>query len=178
MRRAFGRIAVLACGALAVSACSPALDWRRVALDDSGVAATLPCRPSVYQRSVRLQQGSLALMLRACSTEGVTWAVAHATVAEPALVAPTLRALSLAAATNVGLSAIPTDARRWSPRGATPSEAALRWRGAGRLPDGRGVHAETAVFARGMRVFQATMIGSGAIEGAADMFFDGLQVLE
>lgn len=122
--------------------------------------------------------GPLTLTLRACSAQGTTWAVAHASLADPAQVAPTLRALSHAAAVNVGLSAVPTDVRPWAPRGATPNEAAVRWRTVGRLPDGRAVEARTGVFAHGVTVIQATMIGAPPADDAGDTFFDGFGVRE
>lgn len=158
-----------------IVACTPALDWRQLTLDDTGVSVMLPCKPSVYERKVELAGTTLTMTLRACSTEQATWAVSHATLKDPSLVGPVLKALSAAAANNVG-APVPADAQSWSPSGATPSNAAARWRADGHLPDGRPVASRTAVFARGLHVFQATVIGRSLSDDAAGTFFEGLRV--
>ncbi len=158
-----------------IGACTPAMDWRELPLDDTGVSAMLPCKPSVYERKVQLAGSAFTMTLRACSTDQATWAVAYATLQDPSLVQPVLRALSAAAASNLGVP-VPSDARSWSPRGATPGDASVRWRADGHLPDGRAVGSRTAVFARGLHVFQATAIGRSLSDDDADTFFEGLRV--
>ncbi|TDQ39294.1 hypothetical protein [Tepidicella xavieri] len=77
----------LAAGAM--SACTPAFNWRQVTHD--GVAATLlmPCKPERAEREVRLQgeQGPASgLKLMSCRTGGLTWA--WAALPLPAEMAP------------------------------------------------------------------------------------------
>lgn len=158
-----------------IGACTPAMDWRELTLDDTGVSAMLPCKPSIYERKVQLAGSAFTMTLRACSTNQATWAVGYATLQDPSMVQPVLRALSAAAASNVGVP-VPSDARSWSPRGATSGDASVRWRADGHLPDGRAVGSRTAVFARGLHVFQATAIGRSLSDDDADTFFEGLRV--
>ena len=44
----------LAAATLALTACSPALDWRQVRPDDAGVEAMFPCKPLSHARTVPL----------------------------------------------------------------------------------------------------------------------------
>jgi hypothetical protein len=60
--------------------------------------------------------------------------------------------------------------------GMTPNAQAAQWRIDGRLPDGRQVQEQVALFAHGTRVHQATMMGSRIDTEARDTFFSGLAV--
>ena len=46
----------------------------------------------------------------------------------------------------------------------------------GRLPDGRAVQMQLAVFARGTQVFQATVLGDAVPDDAAETFFASLRL--
>jgi hypothetical protein len=58
----------------AVSACTPALNWREVRLDD-GATASLPCRPEIDERTLQLAGRSVQMRLRACDAGDAMWAV-------------------------------------------------------------------------------------------------------
>ena len=60
--------------------------------------------------------------------------------------------------------------------GMTPYPGARRWQVAGRLPDGAAVREQVLVFARGWRVFQATVVGPRADGDMAQPFFDSIEV--
>jgi hypothetical protein len=47
---------------------------------------------------------------------------------------------------------------------------------AGRLPDGKAVEEQVAVFSRGTRVFQATLVGPSLPPEVAETFFGGLRL--
>ena len=130
-------------GLLGLAACAPALDWREVRLGDSGLSALFPCKPLSQTRRVRLGPDPVRLELHACTADTATWAVAFA-------------ALRDAAALN--FSASSTQPRALQVEGATPNPASQRVQLQGRLPDGRALSAGLAVFAKGTRVFQATVV--------------------
>jgi hypothetical protein len=143
-------------GLLGLAACAPALDWREVRLGDSGLSALFPCKPLSQTRRVRLGPDPVRLELHACTADTATWAVAFAELDDPARVGGALVALRDAAALN--FSASSTQPRALQVEGATPNPASQRVQLQGRLPDGRALSAGLAVFAKGTRVFQATVV--------------------
>jgi hypothetical protein len=159
---------------LTLVACAPALDWREVRPADSGLVGLMPCRPSVHQRNVRLAGPPVALTLNACSADGLTFALAHADVGDPARVSAALAELRSAALANVGAG--PPETLVWAVPGATPNPASARLRLVGRLADGKPVDEQVAVFSQGTRVFQATVIGPRLPAEVADTFFEGLRL--
>jgi hypothetical protein len=158
------------CGA----GCAPALDWREVRPDGSGATALFPCKPTSQSRQVRLAASQVQLVLVACAAGDATWALAHADVLDPSLVAPALVELRAAAASN--LSASSTLDLPLKVEGATPNPMSQRVHLTGRLPDGKAVNAQVAVFAKGTRVFQATLIGTRWPADAPDTFFSSLRL--
>ena len=158
----------------AVTACSPTLDWRQWRPEGSGVEMMLPCKPVSQVRNVRLAGQAVRLSLHACSAGGQTWALAFADLTDPAQVGPALNGLQAAALVNVGgaqVQAVP-----WVLAGATPHVESGRLRFQGRLPDGRAVQEDVAVFAVGTRVLQATAIGETLPAEAVDSFFQSFRV--
>ena len=59
----------------------------------------------------------------------------------------------------------------------TPQPSARQWRLAGHLPDGQPVIEEVLVFAHGLRVVQATLVGPSAGADLTRPFFEALRVL-
>ena len=168
-----GRLAAcLMPGALA--ACSPALDWRQVRPDGWGLQAAMPCRPDQQQRQVALAGAPVALGLVVCSAEGHSFGLASADVGDPARVAPALQALLQAAQANVQGQVLAEQAVVVP--GMTPQAGALRRQLAGRMPDGRAVREQVQVFARGLRVFQATVVGPEAGPSQAGPFFEAIEL--
>ena len=60
-------------------------------------------------------------------------------------------------------------------RGMTPNEQAVRVVARGKLPDGVAVQEHAAFFARGLRVYSATVIGAQTSPQAVEVFFGGLK---
>ncbi len=154
-------------------ACAPALDWRDVRLADSEVVALFPCKPDRHARTVSLAQQPVRLVLYACTAGGATWALAAAEVADPAQVGPALVELRGAAMQN--LSATQAAAKPLRVDGATPNVHSERIEIRGRMPDGRVVTEQLALFAKGTQVYQATALSEKLGGEAADIFFDGLR---
>ncbi len=159
--------------AIVLAACAPTLDWREVRPADAGVVALMPCRPSTFERQVRLAGREVALGLQACNAGGVTWALAWADMVDPALVSPALRELTASARANVGGAV--ARSQPFAPAGATPNPASLREAIAGKLPDGKAIEEQVAVFSVGTRVFQATVVAPRLDADHVDTFFGGLR---
>ncbi len=152
-------------------ACSPALDWREVPIDQVGLVTWFPCRPAAQTRELPLGGHPVVMTLRACETGGATFAVVVADVKDPAQVGVALAELRAASEAKQDKRAAPAQAKALAVDGATPQPAAGRWVFQGRRTDGAALHVDTAVFARGTWVVQATVIGP--VDAAA--FFEALR---
>lgn len=161
-------------GSALLSACSPALDWRQLRPEGWGLGVSLPCRPADLARRVPLAGAPVDLRLLACSADGHTFAMASADMGEPARVDPALLALGAAAIANVR-GRVDAEQPAAVP-GMTPYPGARRWQVSGRLPDGVAVREQVLVFAHGLRVFQATVVGPRADDAMAQTFFDSIEV--
>jgi len=174
--RPLARIGVLAL-ACVTAACTPALDWRDVRPAGAGLLALFPCKPAVGARRLALGGVAVEMTLYACSAGGSTFAVGFADVGEPQRVDPALAQLWAAAAHNIGSSGSHA-AAPLRVDGMTPQPQAGRQAFAGRLGDGQPVDEQVAVFARGTRVFQATMVGPKLDVEAVETFFGALRLAE
>src|SRR5205814_7745674 len=85
-----------------LAACAPALDWRDVRPEGSGLLLAMPCRSRPQVRTVTLVGRPVPMTLQACSAADLTWGIAFADVGDPARVAPALDAMHAAAAQNLG----------------------------------------------------------------------------
>lgn len=155
-------------------ACAPTLDWREVRPDATGLALWLPCKPASHARELAVAGRKVTLTLHACSAGGVTWALAHADMRDPAAIGDALRALRAAAVQNVGGSSS-SPVRPLPISGQTPQAESGVVTLTGRLPDGSAVRAQVAVFSRGTQVFQATAMGAGLDDEAAQTFLSSLR---
>ena len=158
---------------LAMAACSPALDWRDVRPEAAGIQLQFPCKPSGQSRDLSLAGKRVNLALHACAAGGLTWGLAVADVGDPALVGAALAELSASAAANLGAAAGENQPLRVN--GATPNDAAGRQRLTGKLPDGKTVQMQVAVFTRGTLVYQASALGELVADDAAQTFFDAIR---
>jgi hypothetical protein len=156
-----------------LAACSPALDWRELRPEGFGLVLTLPCRPAIASRRLTLAGEAVALGLQACSADRATYAIASALLSDPAAVPAALDQLASASLANV-------DGRIVAERpaqvpGMTPQAGARQLRISGHLSDGQEVEIDTVVFAHGLRVYQASVVG-GAGDGRQALF-DSLQIV-
>ena len=156
-------------------ACAPTLDWREVRPEASGLVALFPCKPSGNARRLNLVGESVEMTLYTCSAAGATYAIVFADVGQPQLVGQALEDLAVAAARNIGAGAVHTTAP-FQVQGMTPNPRSQRRTFAGQLGDGRPVQQQVAVFSRGLRVFQATVIGEKLDADALEMFFGALRL--
>jgi hypothetical protein len=161
--------------ALALTACTPALDWREVRPPGSATQLQLPCKPASHARQVALAGAPVEMALYACTADGVTYALGFADVQDPARVTPALEALAQAAQDHLG-GAAPRAASAARVDGMTPNPRAVHLELAGRLPDGRAVVESVVVFAYGTRVVQATALGERLDRPALETFIGSLKV--
>lgn len=161
-------------GLAALAACTPTLDWRDIEPERSGIGATFPCRPDRHERPVALGGDTTRMTMTVCSAGDTTFALAFVDVAEPARVGAMISELRAAAAANVGV-----DAPVVSPiqvRGMTPNPQSAHLKLQGRRPDGTPVQAESVFFAKGLRVFQATVVGRVLDSDVVDTFLSSLRL--
>ena len=163
---------------MALVACSPALDWREVRPEGSGALVLFPCKPTHHARQVALAGQDVLLNLVACTADDVTWAVAFTELGDPTRMTPALAALQAASLDNLGAEASASRALPLKVSGATPYPGAGRVAFEGRRPDGSALQAQVAVFAKGTRAFQATVIGNRLPAEGLETFFDGLRTTE
>ena len=154
--------------AFAVAGCSPVEDWREVRPPGSDLRLLFPCKPTSLTRQVVLAGTPVALTLLACAADGTTYALKHGDVVDPARVSPALRVLAAASALNIGADAV--EGQPHTVPGMTPNPDARRRLLHGRLPDGTPVREEQVTFAKGTRVFQATVIGTAPSAAAVREF--------
>jgi hypothetical protein len=111
--------------------------------------------------------------LLVCSAGGSTFALGFVDIADPVRVTPALGELRDVMLANVNGAAgrvVPAQVT-----GMTPNPQALRLATSGRLPDGAPVQAEAMFFVKGLRVYQATVIGTAPAPQVIETFFGGLK---
>ena len=157
---------------LLFAACTPALNWRDVRPEDSGLLMQFPCRPDQQTRTLPLAGAPVQLSLLACAASKLTWGLAHTDVGDAARVETALAALAAAAAANLG--ATPAVAQSQAIAGASSPGRRLKLQG--RLPDGAAVQMQLILFTRGTHVFQATVLGEQVPDEAAQTYFESLRL--
>lgn len=169
----------------ALTACSPALDWRTVRHDAAAVEAVLPCKPERATREVPLLgpgQPPVALHMLSCRAAGHTFAVAAVRLPDGAgdgtaaqwLAAwrraawATLRVPAPADGVPPGWAAVPCG-------GAGPATLPPScWRGPGHGPDGQPLQAEWHWRVEGPWLVQRALYGPGLADDARETFFGGV----
>ena len=174
MQRAFRHSTTVGLSVLGVLACSPALDWRDVRPEGSELTAVFPCRPDRHVRRVELARSATAMHLHVCEADGLTFALAFADIETPEMVGKALGQLRETAARNIGAPAPQVQA--WQLSGMTPQPQAGRLAATGRLPDGAPVRLQAVFFAKGLRVYQATVMGAALRDEAVEPFLAGLRL--
>lgn len=159
--------------AMAASACSPAFDWREFAMPGTELGVAFPCRPDRHVREVRLDDRRLSMQMLVCAAGGTTFAVSFLDVPEPAALPGVMADLRIAAIGNVSGQKPTTVPFRL--KGMQATEQAVRVSVDGRLPDGATVTEHAVWFARGLRVYQATVIGAAPGAAEVEAFLAGLK---
>jgi hypothetical protein len=162
---------------LGLPGCSPALNWREVRLEEPGLIAMFPCRPVAQTRALALAGRSLSPRLHGCESDGRTYAVLAVDVQDPSVVNAVLQSLRDASLAKLEApeSASASQAA-WQVPGMTPQAAAGRWSLAHARASEAPMQMDTALFARGTWVIQASVIGAGSRPDlSSEPFFEGLR---
>lgn len=149
-------------------ACSPALNWRSVALGE--LALTLPCKPDRAQRTVTLGGQSLDMEMVGCQADGALFAVSRVNV-PPGGDAEQLQARWQAASL---LQMKAQGGPVLAPLSASPQTLPLRGLTAsGQSSDGQAVQARLAWVAAGSEVYHLAVYAPRITSEMADPFFEG-----
>ena len=114
------------------------------------------------------------MVVHACSAGGSTFAVGSMVLGDVRDVSAAIDALRDAAARNLGATI--GECRPVDVPNMTPNSRAGRCLLKGHRPDGSAVVEHVLVFARGARVYQASVLGDAADDATATTFFNGLKV--
>jgi hypothetical protein len=159
---------------LCFAACTPTLDWRELRPAGSAAQLLFPCKPGEQTRPLELAGARVPMTLHVCTAGGATYALAVADVGDAARVGPALVQLGDAAKRNLQGRAevlpLPHIA------GTTPQPQMQHVRVRGRLPDGSAVQQEFAVFSRGTRVYQASVLGPSLDSEGVETFLGSIRL--
>jgi hypothetical protein len=160
---------------LAMPGCSPSLDWREARPAD-GLTLLFPCKPDTHVRPVAMNGASQSMSVSSCSADGRTFALGYLDVSDIGQLAPVLQAMQQSLADKLQAPGAPALRKPATVPGATPHPLSVQLVVEGRRPDGRSLRADSLFFCRGLRVYQATMIGERADAQALDTFFSSLKL--
>lgn len=167
-----------------LTACSPALNWRDVRPENTGLSLLLPCKPDKAQRTVPLGGKPTELSMLGCDAAGATFAVVVADMGDASQVAGVLaqwQNLTLAnmKAPLVGASPVPaTGATEILPlklAGAALQPPPVLLKARGQRADGTAVTGHAAYFARGSQVFQVVLYADKVTPEVSETFFSSLK---
>ncbi len=159
---------------LVLAGCSPTLDWRETRPEGAGVVAMFPCRPDRHARPVVVAGASTRMEMLVCTAGGARFAVSFMDLADPAAVTPALAELRATALANIG--GVQRGSEPAQVSGMTANSQAARLAMSGRLPDGTAVQEQAAFFVKGLRIYQASVIGAKLVPEMTDTFFAGLKL--
>lgn len=165
-----------------LAACSPALNWRSIALADAPLTLMLPCKPDHAVRDVDWGTGKQQLSMVGCQADGATWVVSHVLLAQPQEAPAMLTRWQQALQKQLQM---PEAAPAGSPfvlQGALELPQAVQVQWQGRDAQGAAVVADARWWVRlegsGARVYQAIVLSprQPVPLAARDTFVQGLQL--
>jgi len=159
--------------ALSATACAPAFNWRQTAIAATPLAAMFPCKPEHTTREVSMGGVPVELHMHHCETAGVTTAVGHAVLPDPALAGPVLDQWRQATLATMRVSGVTHSA--WRMERATVLPQALAVDAAGSAANGQALILKAAWFARGTEVYAALLYGPALDPEVGEVFFAGLR---
>lgn len=166
--------------ALALVACTPALNWRELRDFGSSAALVLPCKPERTTRNVPLGGSPTELDVVGCAAGGATFAVMVAQL--PAGQWPDEVLAGWQQATLANMQATPDSVRRsaFRPHGGLPLAQAQRVAAQGQHPDGRPVQLRAVWSAHsaaggGTELLHAVLYAEQPQDDVADAFFGAIR---
>ena len=162
---------------MSLLACSPALNWRSVRIDDLSLQATLPCKPERAARQVPWAEQAVDMKLVGCEERGAMWTIASMALPQNMSVGE-----GLAHWRQITLAHLRSDAaaasRSFVPRGALEVPQSTRVHVRGQKPDGAALEVDLAWFARvssgGAYLYQAGVYAPASEAEGAETLLAGL----
>lgn len=160
------------CAALAATliACSPALNWRQVQLEQ--ITVLLPCKPDRAQRTVQLGPNEVKISMAGCEADAVLFAVSH--LHRPDAAKTTELVAAWRDATLANIRATGQTPRPISPPPGT-SEA-MHMTAQGQRPDGREVQAHLRWIVAGDNIYHIAAYGDRLTAEQTDSLFSDLRI--
>jgi hypothetical protein len=165
---------------LLLCACTPALNWRDVRLEDangSALKAALPCKPDHATRKQQLGDIQVDLSMMGCVANEATFTLSRIPLSNPLDAPKVLAAWQAAGAANVKAKPATTTAAAVSGAGAWPSAARVTLEG--NISQGT-IQAHMLWFAKqtatGVTLYQAALYGKQPSNEAVTTFFESLQL--
>lgn len=170
------RCLVLTCliSATVSGACTPALNWREVRAEGASAVLLFPCKPDASVRRVRLAGLPLEMHMLSCEAQGQVFALGQVQV--PPEHAPTVLVAALREAASHNVGRPPHSERTLAIAGLASNQPAKRLRWETVRADGSPLALESAFFAQGGWVYQASIVGAVAEGEPVQMFFSNLRV--
>lgn len=170
--KALQRVPVFAGIALFVAvlqACSPALNWRQVQLQD--VKARLPCKPDTATRRVNFGTTDHDLQMMGCEVAGALFAISHVRAADAGAAAK-VRAQWQARALEV-LHATGSTPEAW--RAPQWANSTYSLRAMGKNPQGQPIQAHLTWIHRGTDIYHFAVYADTLTEAMTQPFLEDLQ---
>ncbi len=167
-------LALSVCVVGVLSACAPTFNWRELPIGSTALTALFPCKPQTVTRTVPIANQAHELAMRSCDAAGVTFAVAHAVLADPAQAPSVLSAWRASALAGVGADAVSVSSQPPQGLPALPQLQVLRAARAG--GDVQALSLLGVWFAKDSDVFAVFMMAPAIPADVAESFFAGLRL--
>ena len=162
----------------ALGGCTPALNWRHVNIDESGLTVLLPCKPDHATRKVMMRVASsdveTSLSLHGCEASNMQFTFGDMVVPPGRTATQAMQAWHLA--NLAALHVAPTDAvpQSWAMSGSHAQTVSVR---ASVVTEKN--HVQWAWFTHSDKIYQAAVYGDAKEKGlsdAAETYFSGIKL--
>lgn len=136
-----------------LTACSPALNWRKVAL--GGMTVMLPCKPDTAERGVTLAGSQFNMEMVGCEADGRLFAASHVQLTEPQNASAIQLDWQNQALQALGAHGFDTQ------DGTNPTWAhkSIKLRALGKSPEGKPLQAQLTWLVRSGHVYHLAVYG-------------------
>ena len=149
------RMALLALALPLIAACSPALNWRETHPKGIDILMNFPCKPQQITQNVQLAGDTVKMSMTGCTTDAMTFALAHAALKDESQVGPALAVLHQEAVHNVA-GTVTRSQPSAVDHAASSLPNALDMDISGQSPTGKPLRERVVLFAQGSQIYQAT----------------------
>lgn len=156
--------------ALALAACSPALNWRQTPM--GGLSFSLPCKPDKAQRTVILAGREVPLEMQGCEAQGALFAISRARMGEAAAIPAVIQSWRTSALAAMRADTAATTVPAAPSYAGVPGLASAAWlRAAGQRPQGGEVQAQLAWLVWGGDVYHLAVYADALAPDMTESFF-------